>query len=377
MMTMPIPLCIPSVGAKEEAAVLAALRSGWVAPAGPQLDEFESGLAAVTGRSHAVAVSSGTAALHLSLLVQGIGRGDRVAVSTLTFAATVNALHYVGAEPVFIDCDEAGLMDVAVLEAACADSLASLRPIRAVVPVDLYGRPADYLRIGQIASIYGAVVISDAAESLGASLGGEPAGSFGAVAALSFNGNKIITTSSGGAVLCSDPETAARVRYLSTPARQPVVHYEHTEVGYNYRLSNLLAALGLAQLDRLDEIVAIKRSHHRAYDETLSGFNGMQVLDPGDGNCWMSVLAVGPESGTDAWSLSESLLRRGVETRPVFKPMHLQPVHEGCDQHYITGRAEELFRTGLALPSSTDLRPEDRNQVVAEIAALVEEAVGV
>lgn len=377
MMAMRIPLCIPSVGAKEEAAVLTALRSGWVAPAGPQLDEFESWLADITGRSHAVAVSSGTAALHLSLLVQGIGLGDRVAVSTLTFAATVNALHYVGAEPVFIDCDESGLMDVAVLEAACADSLASSRPIRAVVPVDLYGRPADYLRIGQIASIYGAVVISDAAESLGASLEGEPAGSFGAVAALSFNGNKIITTSSGGAVLCSDSETADRVRYLSTQARQPVVHYEHTEVGYNYRLSNLLAALGLAQLERLDEIVAVKRSHHRAYDETLSGYNGVQVLDAGDGNCWMSVLVVDPESGTDAWSLSESLLRRGVETRPVFKPMHLQPVHEGCDRRYITGRAEELFQTGLALPSSTDLRPEDRNQVVAEIAALVEEAVGV
>ncbi|MCI4011271.1 aminotransferase class I/II-fold pyridoxal phosphate-dependent enzyme [Brevibacterium sp. ZH18] len=376
-MAMRIPLCIPSVGAKEEAAVLTALRSGWVAPAGPQLDEFESWLADITGRSHAVAVSSGTAALHLSLLVQGIGLGDRVAVSTLTFAATVNALHYVGAEPVFIDCDESGLMDVAVLEAACADSLASSRPIRAVVPVDLYGRPADYLRIGQIASIYGAVVISDAAESLGASLEGEPAGSFGAVAALSFNGNKIITTSSGGAVLCSDSETADRVRYLSTQARQPVVHYEHTEVGYNYRLSNLLAALGLAQLERLDEIVAVKRSHHRAYDETLSGYNGMQVLDAGDGNCWMSVLVVDPESGTDAWSLSESLLRRGVETRPVFKPMHLQPVHEGCDRRYITGRAEELFQTGLALPSSTDLQPEDRNQVVAEIAALVEEAVGV
>lgn len=377
MMAMRIPLCLPSVGAKEERAVVAALRSGWVAPAGPQLDEFESRLATATGRTHAVAVSSGTAALHLALLAQGIGRGDRVAVSTLTFAATVNALHYVGAEPVFIDCDEAGLMEVEALEAACVDSLATRHPIRAVMPVDLYGRPADYPRIGQIAAAYGAVVISDAAESVGASLGGAPAGSFGEVAALSFNGNKIITTSSGGAVLCSDPETAERVRYLSTQARQPVVHYEHTEVGYNYRLSNLLAALGLAQLERLEEIVAIKRSHYRAYDEALSGVRGMRVLDAADGNCWMSVLIVGTESGTDAWSLSESLLRRGIETRPVFKPMHLQPVHKGCDQRYITGRAEGLFRTGLALPSSTDLPPEDRSQVVAEIAALIDEAVGV
>ncbi|MBM6589658.1 aminotransferase class I/II-fold pyridoxal phosphate-dependent enzyme [Brevibacterium sp. RIT803] len=376
-MAMRIPLCLPSVGAKEERAVVAALRSGWVAPAGPQLDEFESRLATVTGRTHAVAVSSGTAALHLALLAQGIGRGDRVAVSTLTFAATVNALHYVGAEPVFIDCDDAGLMEVEALEAACVDSLATRSPIRAVMPVDLYGRPADYLRIGQIAAAYGAVVISDAAESLGANLGGAPAGSFGEVAALSFNGNKIITTSSGGAVLCSDPETAERVRYLSTQARQPVVHYEHTEVGYNYRLSNLLAALGLAQLERLEEILAIKRSHYRAYDESLNGVRGMRVLDAADGNCWMSVLIVGAESGTDAWSVSESLLRRGVETRPVFKPMHLQPVHKGCDRRYITGRAEELFRTGLALPSSTDLPVEDRRLVVAEIAALIDEVVGV
>lgn len=167
-MEMRIPLCLPSVGVLEEQAIVAALRSGWVAPAGPQLDEFESRLAAVTGRKHAVAVSSGTAALHLALLSQGIGAGDRVAVPTLTFAATVNAVHYVGAEPVFIDCDEAGLMDTSVLEVACSEALSSERPIRAVLPVDLYGTPADYQRIVRIAETYGAVVVSDAAESLGA-----------------------------------------------------------------------------------------------------------------------------------------------------------------------------------------------------------------
>lgn len=375
MTAMRIPLCVPSVGEAEERAITAALRSGWVAPAGPQLDEFELRLAAITDRGHAVAVSSGTAALHLALLTQGIGCGDRVAVSTLTFAATVNAVHYVGAEPVFIDCDEAGLMDVAVLDAALSDSRASESPIRAVLPVDLYGRPADYPQIGQIAAAHEAIVISDAAESLGASLNGAPAGSFGTVAALSFNGNKIITTSSGGAVLCDDAETAARVRYLAAQARQPVMHYEHTEVGYNYRLSNLLAALGTAQLDRLEEIVAIKRSHHWAYAEALAGIDGLQLLEVGDGNGWMSVLVVAPEADTDAWTLGESLLQRGVETRPVFKPMHLQPIHEGCDRRYITGQAEDLFRTGLALPSSTDLSPEDRNEVIAEIMTAVGEAV--
>ncbi|UVI35779.1 aminotransferase class I/II-fold pyridoxal phosphate-dependent enzyme [Brevibacterium spongiae] len=376
-MEMRIPLCLPSVGVLEEQAIVAALRSGWVAPAGPQLDEFESRLAAVTGRKHAVAVSSGTAALHLALLSQGIGAGDRVAVPTLTFAATVNAVHYVGAEPVFIDCDEAGLMDTSVLEVACSEALSSERPIRAVLPVDLYGTPADYQRIVRIAETYGAVVVSDAAESLGAGTCEAPAGSFGAVAALSFNGNKIITTSSGGAVLCSDLETAERVRYLSTQARQPVLHYEHTEVGYNYRLSNLLAAVGTAQLDRLDAIVSKKREHHQGYARALAHVAGLDLLTAADGNCWMSVLIVGPDSGTDAWTLGESLLQRGIETRPVFKPMHLQPVHAGCDLRYITGRAEALYRTGLALPSSTDLTTDDRNTVAAEIAAAIGEAVTV
>ncbi|WP_231488598.1 aminotransferase class I/II-fold pyridoxal phosphate-dependent enzyme [Brevibacterium sp. VCM10] len=361
----------------EEQAIVTALRSGWVAPAGPQLDEFESRLAAVTGRSHVVAVSSGTAALHLALLSQGIGRGDRVAVPTLTFAATVNAVHYVGAEPVFIDCDEAGLMDTSVLEVACSDAQSSDRPIRAVLPVDLYGRPADYRRIVRIADTVGAVVISDAAESLGAGTDAAPAGSFGAVAALSFNGNKIVTTSSGGAVLCSDLETAERVRYLSTQARQPVLHYEHTEVGYNYRLSNLLAALGTAQLDRLDAIVAKKREHYQSYARALAHVAGLDLLPAADGNCWMSVLVVGPESGTDASALGETLLQRGIETRPVFNPMHLQPVHAGCDLRYITGRAEALYRTGLALPSSTDLTTDDRSTVAAEITSAIGEAVAV
>lgn len=376
-MEMRIPLCLPSVGELEEQAIVTALRSGWVAPAGPQLDEFESRLAAVTGRTHVVAVSSGTAALHLALLSQGIGCGDRVAVPTLTFAATVNAVHYVGAEPVFIDCDEAGLIDTSVLEAACSEALSSDRPIRAVLPVDLYGRPADYRRIVRIADTFGAVVISDSAESLGAGTDAAPAGSFGAVSALSFNGNKIVTTSSGGAVLCSDLETAERVRYLSTQARQPVLHYEHTEVGYNYRLSNLLAALGTAQLDRLDAIVARKREHHQGYARALANVAGLDLLPAADGNCWMSVLVVRPESGTDAWAMGETLLQRGIETRPVFKPMHLQPVHAGCDLRYITGRAETLYHTGLALPSSTDLTTDDRSTVAAEIASVVGEAVAV
>ncbi|NNV08792.1 pyridoxal-5'-phosphate-dependent protein, partial [Geobacillus sp. MMMUD3] len=261
-----------------------------VAPAGPQVDAFEAELSVLTSRTAVVAVSSGTAALHLALLAAGVGVGDEVAVATLTFAATANAVTYTGARPVFVDCDENGLMSPELLRLALSERAAAGRPIRAVVPVDVYGRPAAYPEIKQAAADFGAVVISDAAESLGGHLGNAPAGSFGEFAALSFNGNKIVTTSSGGAVLCPDEDSAARVRYLASQARQPVAHYEHTEIGYNYRLSNILAALGSAQLSRLPKILEVKRSHHQTYRKMAFALPGVSVLEPADGNCWMSVL---------------------------------------------------------------------------------------
>lgn len=361
---MNIPLCVPSVGELEEAAVVEALRSGWVAPAGPQLDEFELRIGETTGGRNAVAVSSGTAALHLMFLASGIRAGDLVAVPTLTFIATVNALTYVGGIPVFIDCDENGLINPDLLEVALSDSEERGQMIKAVIAVDLYGRLADYPRIEEIARRHGARVLSDAAESLGAHLNGSPGGSFGALAALSFNGNKIITTSSGGAVLCSEPEIADRVRYLSTQARQPVRHYEHTEVGYNYRLSNLLASLGLAQLARLGDIVERKRSHHQAYEEAFSGKVGLRMLEIAGGNAWMNVLIVGTEFPMTASELGNVLRRNGIETRPVFKPMHLQPIHRAARLEYINGTAERLYRTGIVLPSSTDLSIYDCERVI-------------
>lgn len=371
-MNTSIPLCVPSAGAAEEQAVLSALRSGWISPAGPQLMEFEAQVAKLTDRPAAVAVSSGTAALHLALLTAGIGAGDAVAVATLTFAATANALAYVGARPVFIDCDQNGTMSVDLLEAALSERAGTNRPIRAVVPVDLYGRPADHPRIGRLAARYDAIVVSDAAESLGATLAGRPAGGYGDFAAVSFNGNKIVTTSSGGAVLCPDQASAQRVRHLSTQARQPVLHYEHLEVGYNYRLSNLLAALGLAQLARLPEILRIKRSHHRAYQQLAEMIDGLDVLGAADGNCWMTVLLVDQRFGLTAELLGGRLREAGIETRPVFKPMHLQPVHRGADVTYINGTAERLYRNGLALPSSTDLTTTDRDRVIGAIAEFAE-----
>ena len=231
----------PDVTDLEEQALVRAIRSGWIAPLGPEVDAFEAELAEYCGRKHAVALSSGTAALHLGLLTLGVGAGDLVLTSSLTFAATTSAIVYTGAEPVFIDADETGNMNPDLLEEAFQTLKDEGKTVKVVVPVDLLGKVADHERIGEIASRYGAVVLSDAAESLGATLNGKSAGAFGKAAVVSFNGNKIMTTSGGGALLTDDAEFAQHVRYLATQARQPVVHYEHTDIGYNYRLSNILA----------------------------------------------------------------------------------------------------------------------------------------
>lgn len=367
-MIEPIPLCVPSVGSAEEAAVSHALRSGWVAPAGPQVDLFEAELAEVTDRPEVVTVSSGTAALHLALLAAGVRPGDEVAVATLTFAASANAVAYAGARPLFIDCDESGLMSPELLRLALSERGAAGRPVRAVIPVDVYGRPVDHPAIAEASRDFGAVVVADAAESLGSLLDGRPAASFGMFAAVSFNGNKIITTSSGGAVMCPDQESAQRVRYLASQARQPVRHYEHTEIGFNYRLSNILAALGSAQLSRLPEILHAKRAHFETYRAMAEGIEGVSILDPADGNCWMNTLIL--ETERDAAELSTTLAELGIETRPVFKPMHLQPVHSDCDLSFITGQAEDLYRRGIVLPSSTNLQAEQIARVVAGVVEL-------
>lgn len=346
-----IVLSVPVVGEAEKQAVLAALDSGWVAPAGPDLDAFETELARAAGRAHAVAVASGTAALHLALLVSGVRPGDWVACSTLTFAASANAIAYCGAEAVFVDCDAAGALDPALLAEALADSAAAGRPISAVL-------------------------VSDAAESLGSTRDGRPAGSFGDIAAVSFNGNKIISTSSGGAVLTDDPATAARVRHLSTQARQPVPHYEHREIGYNYRLSNLLAALGRAQLRRLDEFVAAKRRHRAIYREWAATRPGVTVLgDPADDaveNCWMTALLLDPPA-PDPVAVMEALDARGVDSRPMFKPMHLQPVFSDRAAHPVHGGrvSEDLYRRGLLVPAGPAITDAQCAAVCAHLDSIL------
>lgn len=376
-----IYLSSPDITEAEEAAVVRAIRSGWVAPLGPEVDAFEAELAEFCGRGHAVALSSGTAALHLGLVVLGVGSGDLVATSTMTFAATANAITYVGAEPVFVDCDETGNMDAALLAQAFDEAAASGHPIKAVVPVDLFGKVADHPAIAAVAEAHGVPVLSDAAESLGAVRGGLSSAAYGIASAVSFNGNKIMTTSGGGALLTDDEVMARRVRYLATQARQPVAHYEHTDIGYNYRLSNLLAALGRAQLGRLDEMIERRRRLRLWYRELFAGVPGVTVFGEPSGaaecgvatrdNFWLTSVRVDPSvAGFSNEDLRLALEAENIEARPLWKPMHLQPVFAGA-RAVVNGTSERLFASGLSLPSGSVLGEAELERIGRVVQSFV------
>ena len=359
----------PDVGPRERELLLAAFDSGWIAPVGPDLDAFEVELAAATGRSHAVALASGTAALHLALVVLGVGPGDDVLVPTLTFAATANAVTYVGARPVFLDVE---VGDWTLDPELVADHLATRartgeRLPAAIIPVDLYGHCADYDRLAAIAAEYDVPVIADAAEALGASRSGRPAGSFGVLAACSFNGNKTITTSGGGALVTDDAELAAHARKLATQAREPVLHYEHREIGFNYRMSNLLAAVGRGQLEGLDAKVARRREINATYRAALEGSAGVAfptAAAGSDPSWWLTCLTLDPEvAGADRDGLIAALDAADIEARPVWKPMHLQPVF--ADLPTVGGAvAAAAFAHGVCLPSGSSLTPVEQDRVV-------------
>lgn len=360
----------PDVGTAEEEALVRAFRSGFIAPLGPEVDAFEAELARRCGREHAVALSSGTAALHLGLLDLGIGPGKRVLTSTMTFAATANAIQYTGAEQVFVDSADDGNIDVGMLAAAARTLAEEGTPADAIVPVDLLGRVCRADEILEIADEHGIPVLWDAAESLGAAYAGEPAGSFGGAAVVSFNGNKIMTTSGGGALLTDSAETADRARYLSTQARVPAVHYEHVDIGYNYRMSNLLAGLGRAQLARLDEMMAARTANRAMYRSLFTDVPGVSIFQdkpsaPGSvDNCWLTAIIVDPETaGWTSDDLRVHLAELDIETRPLWKPMHLQPVYAGR-RAFVDGTSERLFRTGLTLPSGSALTEEQKRRVV-------------
>lgn len=365
----------PDVTPADRERLLAAFDSGWVAPAGPDLDAFEAEIAAACGRSFAVGLSSGTAALHLAMLELGVGPADEVMVSTLTFAASANAVAYVGATPVFIDAEkETWQVSPRLLEEELESRQRQGRRMpAAAVLVDLYGQCADYDQICGVLGSYGVPLVGDAAEALGATYRGRPAGSFGEAAVVSFNGNKIITTSGGGMLLTDSAQIAERARYLSTQARQPVPHYEHIDIGYNYRLSNLLAALGRSQLADLSRRVARRKEIRQRYEAalgTLPGVSFMPVADYGEPNYWLTCITLDPAIQPAPEEVRLALERRDIETRPTWKPMHMQPVFDSAPAR-TDGTAEAIFRCGLCIPSGSGLTEEEQDRVIESLLEIL------
>jgi dTDP-4-amino-4,6-dideoxygalactose transaminase len=347
----------PDVGAAEDEAVLRAVRSGWVAPTGPEVTAFEREMAERAGVAHAVALTSGTAALHLAMLGVGVKPGDVVVVATMTFVASANAVVYTGATPYFVDSlEEDGNLDPELLTEALHELRSKGRRVGAVMAVDLLGKVCDLTAIAQVCREYDVPLIEDAAESLGATHSGRPAGSFGRAAALSFNGNKIMTTSGGGMLVTDDGDLANHARFLSTQAREPVPHYEHKVVGYNYRMSNILAALGRAQLSRLDDMIARRRAIRDVYAEATAHVPGVRIFGRAgdqDSNCWLTALVIDPDAApVDAGQLAKAMDEADIECRPLWKPMHLQPVFTDSPR-LVNGVSERLFRTGVTLPSGS------------------------
>jgi dTDP-4-amino-4,6-dideoxygalactose transaminase len=366
-------LSAPDVGELESKYVAEAIASGWVAPAGPDLNAFESEVAQRVGVKHAVALSSGTAGLHLGLLALGVRPGNVVLTSTMTFAATANAITYVQAEPYFVDSSrETGNVDIALMTEAASRVQASGRRIGGLVPVDLHGKCADMDAVATLAADLGVPLFVDAAEAMGASLGGRAAGSFGDASVLSFNGNQIMTTSGGGMFLTGDAGLAERVRYLSTQARQPVNHYEHIDIGYNYRLSNILAALGRAQLARLDEMLVRRRQIRQSYRAAFARVAGVSILggDDSSDNCWLTSVVVDESAGWTPAQLSAYLAACDIEARPMWKPMHLQPVFADAPR-LVNGNAEWLFEHGLTLPSGSGMSDPDLARVLDAIRSFL------
>lgn len=366
-----IYLSPPDVGPRERELLLDAFDSNWIAPLGPHVDAFEKEFAAYTGMPHACALSSGTAALHLALLCHGVGPGDEVLTCTMTFAATANAVVYCGARPVFLDCEaDTWVLDPQIVDDELTRRAAEGRPPKAVLTVDLYGQCCDYESLVAICDRHGVPLIEDAAESLGSRAHGQSAGAFGRAAAFSFNGNKIITTSGGGMLVSHDPDLVARVRYLATQARQPVLHYEHEDIGYNYRLSNLLAAVGRGQLEGLDAKVDRRRTLRDRYQAALEPL-GLSVLTDAPwcrGNAWLTCALTPDEATRDR--IIAALAAEDIESRPLWKPMHQQPVYRDHPA-VVRGVSDDLFARGLCLPSGSTLSDEDQERVVEGITRAV------
>jgi len=369
-----IHLSPPDVGPLERELLLDAFDSNWVAPVGPHVDAFEQEIADMVGVADAAAMSSGTDALHLSLLVNDVSPGDDVFLPSLTFVATPNVVCYTGATPVLVDSEERTWnLDPDLLDEAITRRMQQGHVPGAVIAVDLYGQCADYDGLVRVCERHGVPLIEDAAEALGASWQGRPAGAFGRCGVLSFNGNKIITTGGGGMFVSDDKQLVARARYLSTQAREPFVHYEHREVGFNYRMCNLNAAVGRGQLRAIEAKVATRRRTKAAYVAGLGDLPGVSFMpdDPrGVPTNWLTVMTLDPGAGAPLpEDVREVLDAAGIEARPAWKPMHLQPLYR--DAPMFGGEvAARVFRTGLCLPSGSGLTDADLERIIDAVRSV-------
>ena len=363
-------LSSPHMGGGEMKYVQEAFDHNWVAPLGKNVDEFEIAIEDFLQENKFVAaLSSGTAALHLALIQLGVGHGDEVICQSFTFSASANPIKYLSATPVFVDSDKTNWnMSPEFLEIAIQDRIQNHKKPKAVIVVHLYGMPAMMDEIAEICNRYEIPLIEDSAESLGSIYKGQKCGTFGAFSLLSFNGNKIITTSGGGALICRTKEQKAKTIFLSTQARDQAPHYQHSEVGYNYRLSNICAGIGRGQMEVLEERVSLRRANHNFYKEIFSDIEAVNIFTESSSdfysNHWLTSITLDKNITTQTnHDLMASFADKNIETRPLWKPMHLQPVFKDCP-YYGENVAEELFDQGLCLPSGSNLTDEDKKRIL-------------
>ncbi|WP_216829135.1 aminotransferase class I/II-fold pyridoxal phosphate-dependent enzyme [Alkalihalobacterium elongatum] len=352
-----------------------AFETNWIAPLGPNVDAFERELAEYVGVNEAVALSSGTAAIHLALILLGVDKGDRVFCSSLTFVASANPILYQGAEPVFIDSEpETWNMSPVALKRALQDAAIEGKLPKAIIVVNLYGQSAKMNEIVALCNEFGVPMIEDAAESLGSTYKGKPSGTFGDFGIFSFNGNKIITTSGGGMLVTNDHDMAQKARFLATQARDPAQHYQHSKKGYNYRMSNILAGIGRAQLEVLDDRVQARRKIFENYVSELGSISGLLFMPELEGtrsNRWLTALTIDEEeAGLTVQSVLDRLAKENIEARPVWKPLHMQPLFKGSSFYAYSNEhnvARELFNRGICLPSGSSLSKSEQERITEAI----------
>ncbi len=369
-------LSSPHMGEEEFEFVKDAFETNWIAPLGPHVNGFEDELAKVTNVKHVAALSSGTAAIHLALILLGVERDDEVICQSFTFSASANPIVYQGAIPVFVDSEiDTWNMDPVLLEETIKDRIKKGKKPKAIIVVHLYGMPAKLKEIRDISVKYQVPIIEDAAEALGSKYNNRPAGSFGKFGILSFNGNKIITTSGGGALLSNNKKLIEKARFLATQARDNAPHYQHSHIGYNYRMSNVLAGIGRGQLKVLDKRVKQRRGNFEFYKKHLNNIGGIEFQPESENsfsNRWLTAITINSKitNGITREDVRRALEKENIEARPLWKPMHLQPIFKNAPK-YVNGTSEKLFKNGLCLPSGSNLTIKDLERIVKIIKAKV------